>query len=37
MNSKKRPNSLYIGRIFDEKVLDLAEFEVTTANAMVNS
>ena len=27
-NSKKRPNGCYIGRTFDNTVLDLVEFEI---------
>ena len=27
-NTKKKPNSLTIGRIFDKKVLDMVEFEI---------
>lgn len=27
-NSKKRPNSLYFGRIYNEHILDLVEFEI---------
>jgi len=35
MNSKKRPNALYFGRIYDQKLLDLVEFEVTSFSPMV--
>ncbi len=35
-NTKKRPNSLCFGRIFDEHLLDMLEFEITNYKKLVN-